>query len=54
MKNNPQPENHLHQTQSRWFAVYTRFKREKMVTRELTQKGIEVFFTCTKIITPIW
>jgi transcriptional antiterminator RfaH len=43
-------ENHLHQTDPRWFAVYTRYKREKVVYDELTRKGIEVFLPLQKIL----
>ncbi len=34
-------ENHLHATEARWFAVYTRFKSEKVVKRLLDLKNIE-------------
>lgn len=44
------PENHLHPTEARWFAVYTRYKREKVVCDELTRKGIEVFLPLQKIL----
>ena len=37
------PENHLHDQEARWFAVYTRYKREKLVGRHLAQKGIEYY-----------
>ena len=43
-------ENHLHPTDARWFAIYTRFKREKTVLRELTQKGIEAYLPLQKIL----
>jgi transcriptional antiterminator NusG len=36
-------ENHLHDTEPRWFAVYTRYKREKLVAQQLRDKGIEVY-----------
>lgn len=36
-------ENHLHQTEARWFAVYTRSKSEKVVQRLLTNKNIESY-----------
>ena len=36
-------ENHLDLNEPRWFAVYTRFKREKTVTKELLSKGIETY-----------
>ncbi len=35
--------NHLHETEPRWFAVYTRFKSEKVVKRLLEKKGIETY-----------
>lgn len=50
MNNISNPENHLHPTQPRWFAVYTRYKREKVVYEELTQKGIEVFLPLQRIL----
>ena len=33
----------LDDVEPRWFAVYTRYKREKMVDRRLRDKGIEVY-----------
>ena len=36
-------ENHLHPIESRWFAVYTAYKREKVVAKMLDKKGVEVF-----------
>ncbi|MCB0620396.1 MAG: UpxY family transcription antiterminator [Saprospiraceae bacterium] len=36
-------ENHLHETERRWFAVYTRFKSEKMAFRQLTRKGVKAY-----------
>ena len=43
-------ENHLHPTEARWFAIYTRFKREKTVLRELTQRGIEAYLPLQKFL----
>ncbi len=34
-------ESHLHAAEARWFAVYTRFKSEKVVKRLLDNKKIE-------------
>jgi len=34
-------ENHLDATEARWFAVYTKYKREKFVCKSLQKKGIE-------------
>lgn len=50
MNNNFEPENHLNATESRWFAVYTRYKREKIVLAELERKGIEVFLPIQKLL----
>lgn len=44
------PENHLHPTEARWFAIYTRYKREKVVRDELQRKGIEVFLPLQKML----
>ena len=41
-------ENHLDKTEARWFAVYTRFRREKLVQRILEEKGIEVYLPIQK------
>lgn len=42
-------ENHLHATTPRWFAVYTSYKREKIVQKFLRVKGIEVYLPLQKI-----
>ena len=39
----PQYTNQLDERQERWFAVYTRFKREKLVYQRLQEKGIHAF-----------
>lgn len=36
-------ENHLHEREARWFAIYTRFKREKLVLRQLAAKGVKTY-----------
>ncbi len=36
-------ENHLSSREARWFAVYTNYKREKLVAKRLKGKGIEYF-----------
>ncbi len=36
-------ENHLHDTEARWFAVYTPFRKEKFAQRLLTRKGVEAY-----------
>ena len=35
--------NQLHATEARWFAVYTEYKREKLVAKMLRAKGMEVY-----------
>lgn len=37
------PENHLHLSEYRWFAISTPYKREKYVQRLLTRKGIVAY-----------
>ncbi len=42
----PETHKNLHQLdehEARWFAVYTRFKREKLVLRQLQERGIEAY-----------
>lgn len=36
-------ENHLHPSEKRWFAVYTKFKSEKYVVEKLKKKGITAY-----------
>ena len=47
MNNNTNPssksENHLHNCEMRWFAVCTKYKREKLVYQRLRAKGIESY-----------
>lgn len=43
------PENHLSNKESRWFAVYTNYKREKMVASRFESKGIEYFLPLKKV-----
>lgn len=42
-------ENHLHAEEARWFAVYVKYKREKVVKKLLQQKGIEVYLPLQKV-----
>ena len=42
-------ENHLEEGTAKWFAVYTAYKREKIVAKMLQKKGIEVFLPLQKI-----
>ena len=34
------PENHLDAIQAKWFAIRTGFRKEKIVNKRLTNKGI--------------
>ena len=36
-------ENHLNEHEARWFAVYTKYKREKLVLKRLEEKGIHTY-----------
>ena len=40
--------NHLDPVEPKWFAVYTRFKCEKMAFRQLASKGITVYLPLQK------
>jgi transcription antitermination factor NusG len=42
-------ENHLDEQEAKWFAIYTRYKREKMVAKRLEEKGIEVYLPLQKL-----
>lgn len=44
------PENHLSDTESRWFAVYTKFRSEKEVARRLSKKGIECYVPINRVV----
>ncbi len=37
------PENHLDNYISKWFAVYTHYKREKIAAKQLKSSGIQVY-----------
>ena len=43
-------ENHLHETIPKWFAVYTRYKREKLVHKFLEKKGIKSYLPINKVV----
>ncbi len=45
-----QGESHLSMHEAKWFAVYTRFKREKYVCEQLKNKGIECYIPLDKRI----
>lgn len=42
-------ESHLHASEARWFAVYTRSKSEKVVQRLLTNKEIENYLPLQRV-----
>ncbi len=42
-------ENHLNPSEKRWFAVYTKYKREKVVFKLLQEKKIEVYLPLQQI-----
>lgn len=42
-------ENHLHPSEPKWFAICTRYKREKYVCRLLNRKGIISYLPIQKV-----
>lgn len=42
-------ENHLDQQDAKWFAVYTKYKREKLVVKTLQEKGIHAYVPIQKV-----
>ena len=42
-------ENHLHEQEARWFAIYTNYKREKQTLKFLQQKGVEAYLPIQKL-----
>lgn len=43
-------ENHLHDTEYRWFAVYVQSRSEKVVFRRLKAKGINAYLPLQKLV----
>lgn len=43
-------ENHLNEKELRWFAVYTKYRREKQVLKRLQQKGVEVYLPLQRLV----
>lgn len=43
-------ENHLHESEKKWFAVYTLYKREKLVHKFLQKKGIESYLPINRVV----
>ena len=50
LSENEEYENHLDKNISKWFAIYTGYKREKIVAKDLTRKGIENYLPLTKVL----
>jgi len=50
MTNNTKYENHLSINDSRWFAIYTPYKREKLVCRQLQRKGITAYLPVQQLV----
>ncbi len=44
------PENHLDATEAKWFAVYTKYKREKVILKDLTRQDIQAYLPIQKLI----
>jgi transcription antitermination factor NusG len=42
--------NQLDKKEGKWFAVYTQYKREKLVKKMLDQKGIECYLPIKKVV----
>lgn len=43
-------ENHLHESEARWFAVYTNYKREKMVAAYLKSKNVDHYLPLLSVV----
>lgn len=43
-------ENHLDEKEAKWFAIYTKYKREKMVAKELAYKNIQAYLPLQKVL----
>lgn len=44
-----EPIMQLHEAEPRWFAVHTRFKREKMVNKRLKERGLESYLPLQQV-----
>jgi len=42
-------ENHLDAEIAKWFAVYTKYKREKVILKDLNRQGVEAYLPIQKI-----
>jgi len=45
-----EPENHLDVNESKWFAIYTNYKREKIVAKELENQGITAYLPLQQLV----
>jgi len=43
------PENHLDAEEAKWFAVYTKYKREKVIRTDLERQGIHSYLPIQKL-----
>ncbi len=43
-------ENHLETKEPKWFAIQTRYKREKLVRAALERKGVQAYLPINKVI----
>ncbi len=43
------PENHLDAEEAKWFAVYTKYKREKVIRTDLERQGIQAYLPIQKL-----
>lgn len=43
------PENHLDNNVAKWFAVYTKYKREKVILKDLQRQGIQAYLPIQKL-----
>lgn len=44
-----QPINQLHDSEARWFAIYTRYKREKRVYERLREQGVDIYLPLQEV-----
>ena len=49
IKNSGLAINQLHESEARWFAVYTRYKREKMARKRLSELGLEIYLPLQEV-----
>ena len=43
-------ENHLDEEKKKWFAIYTQYKREKVVVKALERKGVECYLPLNRVV----